>query len=109
MNAWRLALGAFLLAGLALLSAGVFAQSGGGTAGTSPAATGADTGYGLTWWTVDGGGYTWSEGGGYALGGTIGQPDAGAHSGGPYTLGGGFWAGGAALYRVYLPLTLRGF
>lgn len=94
---------------LALLSPVAFAQSGGGTAGTSPAATGADTDYEFAWWTVDGGGTTWSEGGGYALGGTVGQPDAGVLQGGDYTLAGGFWGGAAAQYRVYLPLVLRNF
>lgn len=49
-------------------------------------------GYDLTWNTIDSGGYTWSEGGGYALGGTIGQPDAGAIlTGECYALTGGFW------------------
>jgi hypothetical protein len=85
-----LALVLLLLAGVAL----VWAQAGGG--------------YDLTWNTVDGGGGTFSSGGGYTLGGTAGQPDAGVLSGGGYTLGGGFWAGGAAgLYRIYLPLVLR--
>ena len=47
-------------------------------------------------------------GGGYILGGTIGQPDAGAVlAGGSYTLGGGFWADGVAEYRIYLPLVMR--
>lgn len=66
-------------------------------------------GYDLTWNTVDGGGYAWSTGGGYALGGTVGQPDAGALTGGGYTLTGGFWGGAAGQYRVYLPLVLRNF
>jgi hypothetical protein len=64
----------------------------------------------LQWWTVDGGGGIASQGGGYELSGTAGQPDAGVLSGGVYTLGGGFWRGGAvakAEYRVYLPLTIR--
>jgi hypothetical protein len=56
-----------------------FAQSGGG--------------YDLTWSTVDCGGATFSAGGGYELGGTIGQPDAGEQSGGLYGLTGGFWFG----------------
>mgnify|MGYP005840982857 CR=1 FL=1 len=68
-------------------------------------------GYDLTWNTIDGGGYMFSTGGGYALGGTIGQADAGTLSGGGYTLAGGFWGGGvgvaAAQYRVYLPSLLR--
>ncbi len=48
-------------------------------------------GYDLSWWTVDGGGATFSTGGTYRLGGTIGQPNAGELSGGDYTLYGGFW------------------
>jgi len=48
----------------------------------------------LSWRTVDGGGATYSTGGGFTLGGTIGQPDAGpAMSGGAFQLVGGFWAG----------------
>jgi hypothetical protein len=84
------------LVALLLLASVARAQSGGG--------------YDLTWSTVDGGGATWSEGGGYALGGTVGQPDAGVLSGGGYTLAGGFWPGGAAArYGVYLPLVLRNY
>jgi len=83
------------LTALLLLSSIARAQSGGG--------------YDLTWSTVDGGGATWSEGGGYALGGTVGQPDAGVLSGGGYTLAGGFWGGAAARYGVYLPLVLRNY
>jgi hypothetical protein len=84
------------LTALLLLASVALAQSGGG--------------YDLSWSTVDGGGATWSEGGGYSLGGTIGQPDAGVLSGGGYTLAGGFWPGGAAArYGVYLPLVLRNF
>ncbi|OGO33445.1 MAG: hypothetical protein A2Z16_01040 [Chloroflexi bacterium RBG_16_54_18] len=64
-------------------------------------------GYGLDWWTVDGGGYTFSTGGSYSLGGTIGQADAGASSSGTYTLAGGFWGGTLAQHRLYLPLVLR--
>jgi hypothetical protein len=64
-------------------------------------------GYTLDWWTVDGGGYTFSAGGSYSLGGTIGQPDAGASSNGTYTLAGGFWGGTLVQHRLYLPLVLR--
>jgi hypothetical protein len=84
-----------LLAALLLLASVARAQSGGG--------------YDLTWSTIDGGGYTFSEGGGYSLGGTVGQPDAGVLSGGDYTLAGGFWGGAAARYGVYLPLVLRNY
>ena len=54
-----------------------FAQSGGG--------------YELTWSTIDSGGVMRSTGGDLELSGTIGQPDAGAMSGGGYNLTGGFW------------------
>lgn len=47
--------------------------------------------YDLTWNTVDGGGVMFSTGGDLELSGTIGQPDAGAMSGGEFTLTGGFW------------------
>lgn len=78
----------------------------------SLAAAQAGNGYELSWWTVDGGGGTWSTGGGFQLGGTMGQPDAGVLVGGGYTLGGGFWRGGEApppVYEIYLPLVLRRF
>jgi len=86
-------------AAFVLLSAGVgLAQSG--------------NGYDLSWWTVDGGGTTFSTSadGAYTLGGTIGQPDANVLQGGDYTLAGGFWTGGAIIERnsIYLPLVLRG-
>jgi hypothetical protein len=67
--------------------------------------------YDLSWWTVDGGGATFSAGGNYSLGGTIGQPDAGTSSGGAYTLVGGFWPGAESVvpitYHIYLPLVIR--
>jgi hypothetical protein len=75
-----------------LASPPAFAQTGGG--------------YDLTWSTIDAGG-SMSSGGGYSLSGTIGQPDAGAWNGGGYVLRGGFWAGGAYQYPVYLPLIMR--
>lgn len=67
--------------------------------------------YDLTWNTIDGGGETFSAGGPYVLGGTIGQPDAGLLGGGDYTLGGGFWGGGVLSwpYGLHLPLVMRGF
>jgi hypothetical protein len=65
----------------------------------------------LQWWTVDGGGATFSTGGGYSLGGTAGQPDAGLLTGGEYRLGGGFWGGGEIVmapgFEYYLPLVPR--
>ncbi len=68
------------------------------------------TGFDLSWWTVDGGGGN-STGSGYALSGTIGQPDAGTLSGGDYQLQGGVWGGGAASVieqnKLFLPLVRR--
>ena len=64
--------------------------------------------YELFWWTVDGGGYTFSSGGEYGLGGTIGQPDAwrGVTTGG-YSLSTGLWSCGPPRYDIYLPLVLK--
>ncbi len=61
-----------------LLASAVLAQVGGG--------------FDLSWNTVDGGGATFSSGGDLRVGGTIGQPDAGRHSGGSLVVLGGFWA-----------------
>ena len=47
--------------------------------------------YSIDWFTIDGGGGT-STGGVYSVTGTIGQPDAGAMSGGNFSLTGGFWS-----------------
>ena len=63
----------------------------------------------LPWWTADGGG-GYSAGGEFTLQGTIGQADAGAMSGGPYTLSGGFWASGEEIlleHDLYLPALIR--
>jgi hypothetical protein len=46
--------------------------------------------FAINWFTIDGGGGT-STGSVYSISGTIGQPDAGAMSGGSYRLEGGFW------------------
>ena len=54
--------------------------------------------YSIDWFTIDGGGGT-STGGVYSVSGTIGQPDAGQMSAGPFTLQGGFWS----LYAVQTP------
>jgi hypothetical protein len=77
-----------------------------GTAQASPSGD-----YEIPWWTVDGGGNTRTSGGGYALGGTAGQPDARLWGSTGYTLAGGFW-GGAGLpsagdFYIYLPLVLK--
>jgi hypothetical protein len=76
-------------------------------AGVAYAAT---NGYNNDWWTVDGGGGT-SQGGDYAISGTIGQPDTSPlMSGGEYTVVGGFWGGALtppSPNLVYLPLVIR--
>ena len=61
------------------LTGGAMAQQGGGL--------------NLIWNTADDGGVTFSTGGGYTLGGTAGQPDAGQHTRAGYRLEGGFWHG----------------
>jgi hypothetical protein len=72
--------------------------------------------YDLAWNRVAGGGAR-SEGGQYAVTGTIGQYDAGGATGsaapGDYVLYGGLWGGSPsdpgppAGYRVHLPVVLR--
>ena len=50
--------------------------------------------YEINWFTIDGGGAMFSTGGTFALGGTIGQPDAQVApvmTGGTFELAGGFW------------------
>ncbi len=47
--------------------------------------------FAIDWYTIDGGG-GFSAGGDFELEGTIGQPDAGALTGGDFALTGGFWA-----------------
>lgn len=103
MRHWTTVRQTALLLALALLLVAAAALP-----GRAPAAAAAGaTGYDLTWHTVDGGGHTWSRGGGYALGGTAGQPEAGLCSGGGYSLAGGFWGGRAAGARLFLPVVLR--
>jgi hypothetical protein len=81
-----------------------------------PAAAGAQSGrseYTILSHSVDGGGTTDGGAGGYALGGTAGQPDAGLLEGSGFSLRGGFWTGGYGAptvdrHWVYLPIVLRG-
>ena len=63
--------------------------------------------YDLDWNTVDGGGYTFSVGGSYTLGGTIGQADTRLMFGGGYSLAGGFWGRGLVPFHFYLPIVLK--
>ena len=80
---WRPFIAALVLAAWPLAS--TFAQS-----------------YSIDWFTLDGGGGT-STNGQYSLTGTIGQPDAGAMSGGIFTLVGGFWGMIAAVQTPGAP------
>jgi hypothetical protein len=72
---------------------------------TSAAA--AQDGTSLARWTVDGGGQVSGSANGYALSGTIGQPDVGTLTEGGYTLAGGFWGSEMALIELYVPLVLK--
>lgn len=58
-----------------------------------PARGQAGGGFDLSWHAVAGGGAMDSQGGGFELGGTAGQPDCGTASGGAFALTGGFWNG----------------
>jgi hypothetical protein len=84
-----------LLAALFLAAGAAYAQS---------------AGFDLRWWTVDGGGGE-SQGEGYTLAGTVGQPDAGQMIGDGYQLTGGLWSGAAqepaAQNSLFLPLVTR--
>ena len=90
----RLILLALVLAAVLVSTTAVGATLGGGG------------GYDLTWNTVDGGGYMFSAGGRYGLGGAAGQADAGSLSGGSYQLNGGFWAAEGP-YSVGVPLVIK--
>jgi FlgD Ig-like domain len=50
----------------------------------------------ITWRSLGCGGVAFATAGGYRLGATIGQPDAGTLAAGAFTLRGGFWTGGQA-------------
>jgi hypothetical protein len=56
--------------------------------------------YDLSWYTVDGGGDVATMSDSYTLSGTIGQPDAGAMTGGTFSLNGGFWVGGIGVVGI---------
>jgi hypothetical protein len=64
--------------------------------------------FSLPWYTIDGGAAS-SHGGDFALSGTVGQPDAGALSGGVFTLAGGFGGGVMPIMeqQVFLPMITR--
>jgi hypothetical protein len=64
--------------------------------------------YAITWWTIDNGGATFSTGGNYVLGGTMGQPDTTIMSSDRFILAGGLWQSSimVAHHRIYLPVVL---
>jgi hypothetical protein len=63
-------------------------------------------GYDLSWSTLDNsGGVAFATGGGYTLGATIGQAEAGSSSGSGYALSGGFWFDPTRL--THLPIVRR--
>lgn len=92
----------FTVCALLALAGGAPGQP--GVAGSAPMTTS----YDLSWWSVHGGGYTFSSGGKYEPGGTTGQPDAGiGRTTGGYRLRGGFWSRGPPRYDIYLALGLK--
>jgi hypothetical protein len=56
--------------------------------------------FAISRFTIDGGGGTRAMGGAFALGGTVGQPDAGRLTGMSFVLNGGFWFGGVVVSAV---------
>ena len=63
----------------------------------------------IPWWTVDGGGGA-ATGAGFAVHGTLGQPDAGVLRGDRFTLTGGFWgplAPPSTKAILYLPAVMK--
>ena len=71
-------------------------------AGLAFSAARATGGYEVSWYTFDGGGGV-SSSPAYTVMGTIGQPDAGAHSGTGFSLTSGFWTW-LARYLSFAPL-----
>lgn len=95
---WRHAIG--WIGALALAGPALAADAGNPDAAhpQSADATAGDT-YLITRHTIDAGGGS-SNGGGYAIEGTIGQPDADPlqpSTGGPYAITGGYWTGAGAV------------
>lgn len=66
--------------------------------------------YRLDWFTpLTGGGGGAASSANYAINVTVGQSVAGVSSGANHEVCLGYWCGGAAQYRIYLPLVLRNF
>jgi hypothetical protein len=76
----------------------------------NPAYAQSGSGYSLTGWTVDSGGETGAQGGGYSLDSAAGQAEAAqfTSTGGGYSLQSGFWSGSAADYLTwYFPAVFQ--
>jgi hypothetical protein len=71
---------------------------------TTPVSAKPADAYTIDWYTIDGGGATFSTGGAFELGGTVGQHDAGAQSGGTFSLASGFWNALAETANTYIYL-----
>jgi hypothetical protein len=67
------------------------------------------SGYALNWWSLDGGGNISQPGTGYAVSGTIAQPDAKKWRGEHYSLSGGLWQAQITQpeSKLFLPLITR--
>ena len=76
------------------------------TASTPLPAAAQSPGYTLTWSVVAGGGGMNLAGGGYTLGATLGQYEAGSQSQGADNLDGGFWVDLFG-FRLFLPALFR--
>ncbi len=73
-----------------------------------PALAQVSANYDLSWHVIGGGGGQ-SASAGHTLQGTAGQSLTGMMSSSGHTLCSGFWCGGTAQYRVYMPLVVRSF
>jgi uncharacterized repeat protein (TIGR01451 family) len=63
--------------------------------------------YEARWYSVDGGGTSRGAGGNFAVGGTVGQPDAGAAVVSPFAVGSGFWGATLSASGAELRVAVR--
>jgi hypothetical protein len=63
--------------------------------------------YAVDWFSIDGGGAMFVEGGEYKVGSTIGQSDAAHSASSEYTIRSGFWIVADEPTQSYLPVILR--
>ena len=67
----------------------------------------ASVGYELMWFTIDGGGGTFTSGEDYTLVGSVGQHDTGIMGDCNISIKGGFWGYAGLNYCILLPLIQR--